>query len=54
MVRNPTSIGWAFFGTILFGVVFALPIIIGYFVAKGMKSSLERRKEKVAKDQTVI
>jgi len=49
-----TNFGWQLLGTILVGVVFALPIIIGYYIVKGIMGGVERRKEKVAKGHTVI
>ncbi len=53
MAGNPT-LGWAFFGTLLCGIVFALPIIIGYYIVQSIMSRVERRKEKVIKDHTVV
>ncbi len=53
MAGQPT-LGWAFFGTLLCGIVFALPIIIGYYIVKGIMGTVERRKEKVEKDHTVV
>lgn len=53
-MAGSTNIGWQFFGTLLCGVVFALPIIIGYYVVKGLMGTVERRKAKVEKDHTVV
>ncbi len=49
-----TNFGWQLLGTVLVGVVFALPIIIGYYIVKGITSRVEKRKEKVVKDHTVV
>ncbi|HUU77224.1 MAG TPA: hypothetical protein VMX55_02685 [candidate division Zixibacteria bacterium] len=49
-----TNVGWQLFGTVLCGLVFAIPIILVYFIVKWIMSSVEKRKAKVIKDHTVV
>jgi len=53
-MAGSTNFGWQLFGTFICGIVFALPIILGYFIVKGIMGAVENRKEKVEKDHTVI
>jgi hypothetical protein len=46
--------GWQFFGTILCGLVLAIPIAVAYFIARFVQGRVEKRKEKIVEDQTVI
>ncbi|MHA1213029.1 MAG: hypothetical protein ACTSSH_11260 [Candidatus Heimdallarchaeota archaeon] len=54
MVNNPNSAGWTFVGTICCGFVFAIPVILGYLLVRSIVRSVEKRKEKLAKQQTVV
>ena len=49
-----TNFGWQLFGTLLCGIVFALPIFLGYFIVRWINGAIEKRKEKVEKEHTVI
>ncbi|MHA1122948.1 MAG: hypothetical protein ACTSUW_06665 [Candidatus Heimdallarchaeota archaeon] len=46
--------GWQFIGVILCGFVFAIPIAIAYYIAKAIQGRVEKRKEKVVEEHTVI
>lgn len=46
--------GWQFLGVILCGFVFAIPIAIAYYIAKAIQGRVEKQKEKVVEDHTVI
>ena len=46
--------GWQFLGVILCGFVFAIPVALAYFIAKAIQGRVEKQKEKVVEDQTVI
>ena len=49
-----TGGGMQFLGTILFGLLLALPVILGYLIYVFIKRAAARRKEKVKKSHTVI
>jgi hypothetical protein len=49
-----TGGGMQFLGTILCGLILALPVILGYLLFVFIKRSVARRKEKVKKSHTVI
>ena len=46
--------GWQFFGTILCGLILAIPIAVAYFIARFVQGRVEKRKEKIADEQTVV
>ncbi|MGC9780983.1 MAG: hypothetical protein HZR80_17195 [Candidatus Heimdallarchaeota archaeon] len=53
-MAGSTNFGWQFLGTILCGFIFALPIVIGYYLVKFVIGRVEKGKEKREKEQTVI
>lgn len=53
-MAGSTNIGWQLFGTLLCGLVFAIPIILGYFIVKWAIQKVEERKERVAKEKVVV
>ncbi len=46
--------GWQFFGTLLCGLILAIPIALAYFLARFIQGRVERRKEKIIEEQTVV
>ncbi|MBK5113377.1 MAG: hypothetical protein KGD59_11965 [Candidatus Heimdallarchaeota archaeon] len=46
--------GWEFIGTILCGLIFAIPIGIAYFIVRFVQGRVEKRKEKDIDEHTVI
>ena len=53
-MAGSTNFGWQLFGTILCGLIFAIPIILVYFIVRWAMGLGERRKKKQEKQQTVI
>lgn len=41
-------------GTVLCGFVFAIPIFVVFFIVRSIMKSVERRKAKIQKENTVI
>jgi len=46
--------GWQFFGTILCGLILAIPIALAYFIARAIQGRIEKRKERIIEEQTVV
>ncbi|MBD3190105.1 MAG: hypothetical protein GF308_05655 [Candidatus Heimdallarchaeota archaeon] len=40
-----TGFGWQLFGTIICGLIFSIPFVIGYFVYRYVQRKIEERKE---------
>ena len=53
MAGSPSVI-WQILGTILCGLVFTIPVIIGYYIVSAIMGRIEKRKERLKKETTVI
>lgn len=49
-----TNFGWQLFGTILFAILLTIPVIIGFYLVKAIMNRIEKRKERIEKETTVI
>ena len=53
-MANRTGFGWQFLGVILCGFVFTIPIALAYFIAKAIQGRVQKRKERIVEDHTVV
>jgi len=53
MAGTPT-IGWALFGTFLFGLVLTIPVIIAFYLVRFVQNQIQKRKDRIEKETTVI
>jgi len=46
--------GWQFLGTILCGFFFAIPIALVYYIVRFVQGKVEKRRDRIEEDHTVV